>query len=74
MMMLVLFVPDLVGLSIGMQVLNALLLPVVVTFLVILAATALPESVRLRGWRLWLTAGIVGLVAAAGLAGAITGL
>jgi Mn2+/Fe2+ NRAMP family transporter len=72
--MLVLFVPDLVQLSVGMQVLNALLLPIVVTLLVILAATALPESVRLRGWRLWLTAGIVGLVAAAGVAGAIAGL
>jgi Mn2+/Fe2+ NRAMP family transporter len=72
--MLVLFVPDLVQLSVGMQVLNALLLPVVVTLLVIVAATALPESVRLRGWRLWLTAGIVGLVSAAGMVGAIAGL
>ena len=64
--LLVLFAPDLVRLSVGMQVLNALLLPIVFTLLVILAATALPESVRLSGWRLWLTAGIVGLAAAAG--------
>jgi Mn2+/Fe2+ NRAMP family transporter len=71
---LVLFVPDLVRLSVGMQVLNALLLPVVVTLLVILAATALPESARLRGWRLWLIAGIVGMVAIAGLVGAIAGM
>jgi hypothetical protein len=70
---LVLFAPDLVRLSIGMQVLNAVLLPVVVTFLVILAATALPENARLRGWRLRLTAGVVGVVAIAGLAGALAG-
>jgi Mn2+/Fe2+ NRAMP family transporter len=70
---LVLFAPDLVRLSIGMQVLNAVLLPVVVTFLVILAATALPENARLRGWRLRLTAGVVGAVAVAGLAGALAG-
>jgi Mn2+/Fe2+ NRAMP family transporter len=71
---LVLFVPDLVWLSIGMQVLNALLLPIVVTLLVILAASALPDNVRLRGWHLWLTVGIVGMVAVAGVAGALAGL
>ncbi|WP_210254823.1 NRAMP family divalent metal transporter [Methylocapsa sp. S129] len=71
---LVLFVPDLIWLSIGMQVLNTVLLPVVVALLVILAATALPESARLRGWRLWVTAGVVGLVAIAGVAGAFAGL
>jgi Mn2+/Fe2+ NRAMP family transporter len=70
---LVLFAPDLVRLSIGMQVLNALLLPVVATLLVILAATALPDSVRLRGRRLWLTAGVIGLAAFAGVAGALAG-
>ena len=72
--LLVLFAPDLVRLSVVMQVLNVLLLPIVVTLLVILAATALPENVRLRGWRLWLTAGIVGLATTAGLAGAVAGL
>jgi hypothetical protein len=50
------------------------LLPVVVTFLLILAATALPGDARLRGWRLRLSAGIVGLVAVAGLVGALAGL
>jgi hypothetical protein len=57
-----------------MQVLNALLLPIVVTLLVILAASALPDNVRLRGWHLWLTVGIVGMVAVAGVAGALAGL
>lgn len=71
---LVLFVPDLVSLSIGMQVLNAVLLPLIVILLVILAATALPARARLRGWQLWLTAGTLGLVALAGIVGALAGL
>lgn len=71
--MLVLFVPDLVSLSVGMQVMNAVLFPVIAALLVILAATALPESARLRGWYLWLTAATVGLVAVAGLIGALAG-
>ena len=71
---LVLLVSDLVWLSVGMQVLNAVLLPIVVSLLVIIAATVLPESARIRGLRLWVTAGAVGLVAVAGLIGATAGL
>jgi Mn2+/Fe2+ NRAMP family transporter len=71
---LVYFVPDLVWLSVGMQVLNAVLLPVVVTLLLILAARALPDSARVRGWRLGLIAMVVAIVAAAGLIGAATSL
>ena len=71
---LVLLVPDLVRLSIDMQVLNAVLLPVVLLFLVIIAATALPEGVRIAGWPLWLTTGLVALVSVAGLIGAVAGL
>ena len=71
---LVLFVSDLVWLSVGMQVLNAVLLPIVVSLLVIIAATILPPSVRIAGWRLWLTVGLVGVVSAAGLVGAAAGL
>lgn len=71
---LVLLVSNLVWLSIGMQVLNALLLPIVVTLLVIIAATALPESARIDGWRLWLVTSIVLVVATAGLIGAWAGL
>ena len=71
---LVLFVADLVRLSVRMQVLNAVLLPIVVSLLVIIAATALPEAARIRGWRLWLTAGLVGIVGAAGLVGVLAGL
>jgi Mn2+/Fe2+ NRAMP family transporter len=71
---LVYFVSDLVWLSVGMQVLNAVLLPVVVTLLVILAARMLPDSVRLRGWRLRLVVAAVAIVSVAGLIGAATAL
>jgi Mn2+/Fe2+ NRAMP family transporter len=42
--------PDLVSLNIAVQVMNALLLPLVLGFLFMLAMRALPASVRLRGW------------------------
>jgi Mn2+/Fe2+ NRAMP family transporter len=71
---LVYFVSDLVWLSIGAQVLNAVLLPVVVTLLIILAARALPDGARLHGWRLGLIAVAVAIVAIAGLIGAATAL
>jgi Mn2+/Fe2+ NRAMP family transporter len=71
---LVFFVSDLVWLSIGMQVLNALLLPIVVTLLVIIAAQALPEGARIGGWYLRLVVVLFGIVAAGGLVGAVAGL
>jgi Mn2+/Fe2+ NRAMP family transporter len=71
---LVLLAPDLIWLAVGMQALNALLLPMIGAMLAIVAATALPPAVRLRGWYLWVTAATIGLVALAGLAGALAGL
>ena len=68
------FVPDLVGLNIAAQVLNAFLLPVVVGFLVALAAKALPEPFRLRGAYLWVLIGISATVIAVGLFGGVSGL
>jgi Mn2+/Fe2+ NRAMP family transporter len=41
--------PDLVSLNIGVQVMNALLLPVVLAFLIALARRALPKTQRLAG-------------------------
>ena len=70
---LVLFAPDLIWLTVAAQVLNAVLFPVVGGLLVIVAVTALPESARLRGWYLWLTAATVGAIAIAGLIGALAG-
>ncbi len=42
--------PNLVSLNVGVQVMNALLLPVVLGFLVCLAIKALPPAQRLQGW------------------------
>jgi Mn2+/Fe2+ NRAMP family transporter len=70
---LVLYVPDLVWLSIDMQVLNAVLLPIIAFLLVIVATKALPEGARIAGWPLWSTTGLVALVSAAGLVGAAAG-
>jgi Mn2+/Fe2+ NRAMP family transporter len=41
--------PDLVSLNVGVQVMNALLLPVVLGFLIALARRALPRGQRLDG-------------------------
>jgi hypothetical protein len=71
---IVLFVPDLVWLSVATQVLNAIMLPVIGMLLVIVAATALPPEAVLKGAHLWLTSAMIGLVSAAGLIGAIAGL
>jgi hypothetical protein len=70
----VLFVGDLVWLSVAMQVLNALLLPLVVAFLIILAATVLPIEARLRGAHLKITVAVVTIVCLAGVVGALSGL
>jgi len=70
---LVWFVPDLVGLNIAAQVLNAFLLPLVIGLLVALAVRALPEPLRLRGWYLGLIIGICAIVCALGLFGGIAG-
>ena len=65
---------DLVWLNIAAQVLNAFLMPLVVGFLVALAANALPESSPLKGGRLWLTVAICALVSAVGVLGGVVGL
>ncbi len=67
-------VPDLVWLTIAAQALNAFVMPLVIGLLVVLAATALPEPMRLRGWYLRLVVGLCTLVSALGLAGGIAGL
>lgn len=52
---LVLASVDLVGLSVDVEVMNALLLPIVLGFLLALEARALPEQWRMRGPRKYLT-------------------
>lgn len=66
--------PDLVGLGIAAQVLNAVLLPIVGGLLVAVCATALPVAARLRGVAVWVAAGTVALVGAVGFAGALAAL
>jgi Mn2+/Fe2+ NRAMP family transporter len=70
---LVWLVPDLVWLTIAAQVLNAFLMPLVIGLLLALAVTALPESLRLRGWYLWLTIGVSAAVSAVGVVGGVAG-
>jgi Mn2+/Fe2+ NRAMP family transporter len=65
---------DLVWLNIAAQVLNALLMPLVVGFLVALAATALPEPYRVGGRRLRLIVGICAVVSALGVFGGLQAL
>ena len=62
------------SLNIAAQVLNAFLLPLVIGFLVALAVKALPESLRLRGFYLWVLIGISAIVIAVGLFGGVSGL
>jgi Mn2+/Fe2+ NRAMP family transporter len=65
--------PNLVALNIGVEVMNALLLPLVLGFLIALAARVLPHGVRLRGWYLWLVVVLAALTAALGIFGAASG-
>ena len=68
---------NLVNLSVAVEVMNALLLPIVLGFLYLLALKALPDPYRLKGVYAWVV-GVVVVVTAgfgfyAGLAGAING-
>ena len=67
-------VPDLVWLTIAAQVLNALLLPLVIGFLVALAVTTLPKPLRPRGLYLWALIGVSAIVISVGLFGGVVGL
>ncbi len=65
--------PNLVSLNIAVQVMNALLLPLVLGFLIALAARALPDKVRLRGAYLWIVCAVAGLTCALGVFGGLSG-
>ena len=64
---LVLASVDLVRLSVDVMVMNAMLLPIVLGFLLALEARALPEQWRMRGTRKYLTWGFCLLVMGFGL-------
>jgi|BEDMetMinimDraft_2_1075160.scaffolds.fasta_scaffold00484_5 Mn2+/Fe2+ NRAMP family transporter len=66
--------PDLVSLNIAVEVMNALLLPLVLGFLVALARFALPAPYRLKGAYFALVLTLVALTSAFGLYGGLSGL
>lgn len=65
---------NLVDLSVGIMVLNALLLPVVLGFLFTLACRVLPEEHRLKGWYRIVVAAVLLFTAGLGVYGGISGL
>ncbi len=65
--------PDLVSLNVGVQVMNALLLPLVLGFLIALACRTLPAAQRLRGVYLWLVLGVAVVTCALGVFGGFSG-
>ncbi len=68
---LVVLVPNLVALSVDVEVLNACLLPIVLGFLLALEWRALPAELRMSGRRRVLTYAVTGLVILFGLVTAI---
>ena len=67
-------VPNLVTLSVAVQVMNALMLPLVLGFLVALAVKALPPEYRLRGFYYWVVLVVVVLTSGLGVFGGLSGL
>jgi Mn2+/Fe2+ NRAMP family transporter len=65
--------PDLVSLSVAVQVMNAFMLPVVLGFLIVLAVKALPRAHRLRGLYLCLVIVVTTLTCALGVFGGLSG-
>ncbi|MCA7119940.1 MAG: divalent metal cation transporter [Acidibrevibacterium sp.] len=72
--LIVVIVPDLVSLDIAVEVMNALLLPLVLGFLIALAARALPAGHRLRGGYFWVVVAVTALTAALGVYGGLISL
>jgi NRAMP (natural resistance-associated macrophage protein)-like metal ion transporter len=70
---LVFYAPDLVRLNVAAQVLNAFLLPVAIGFLIALAATTLPKSLRPRGLYLACLVFVSILVCLLGVGGGLLG-
>ena len=66
--------PDLVALNIGVEVMNALMLPVVLGFLVLLAFRGLPPAHRPRGAYAWIVVSVSVLIAGLGLFAGIAGI
>ena len=65
--------PNLVSLNVGVQVMNALLLPLVLGFLVRLSRLALPPAHRLQGTYKWVVIAVCGVTCAFGVLGGLGG-
>jgi hypothetical protein len=66
--------PNLITLNVGVQVMNALLLPLVLGFLVRLAMVALPPAQRLRGWYMYVVILVCTVTCVFGVWGGVSGL
>jgi NRAMP (natural resistance-associated macrophage protein)-like metal ion transporter len=71
--LLVGLVPNLVALNVAVEVMNALMLPIVLGFLILLAIRALPAEHRLRGIYRWVVIAVAALTAGLGVYGGISG-
>lgn len=71
--MLVAVWPNLVSLNVGVQVMNAFLLPLVLGFLIALAIRALPAAHRLRGAYRWVVIGVAAITCLVGVFGGLQG-
>ncbi len=65
---------NLVNLNVAIEVMNALLLPIVLGFLFLLAVKALPENYKLKGTYFWVVGIILFITAAFGVFGGLWGL
>ncbi len=66
--------PNLVSLNVGVQVMNALLLPLVLGFLIALAVKALPPERRLKGWYFGLVVAVSSATCLLGVFGGLSGV
>lgn len=65
--------PNLVSLNVGVQVMNAFLLPLVLGFLIALAVKALPAEHRLSGFYMWLVIAVAAATCLLGVFGGLNG-
>jgi Mn2+/Fe2+ NRAMP family transporter len=66
--------PDLVALNLGVEVMNAFMLPIVLGFLIALAVKTLPEPYRLKGPYFWVVCTVAALTCALGVFGGLSGI
>ncbi|HQT46374.1 MAG: NRAMP family metal ion transporter [Acidocella sp. 20-63-7] len=66
--------PNLITLNVAVQVMNALLLPIVLGFLVRLSMVALPAAHRLKGWYMWVVITVCTITCVLGVYGGLSGV